>query len=271
MKIPDPSLVTPLYVKLKEDMPWPEDSVFYVLASDGLFLCRNFRFYRSCVPARGFPRELAKQRKFLRVRYPRVPRELLEQAVGFFAEVADRHNAEASVVLAVDTGTDRVHLLVPEQRATVYKSWYGNQYPVGVHYDLPSPLPEGWLIFGDIHSHVDGAAYASYTDKADERYRAGLHIVVGRIRREPPEFHVEATVDGARFHVDPAYVLEGYEKRATEVDPGWHDKVEVEVEKSGTSGWTAYGGSYGGAYGGTAHYYTPDTGNRDATRWRDDD
>ena len=53
-------------------------------------------------------------------------------------------------------------------------------------------MPPNLTLFGDIHSHVDEPAYASGTDKWDERYRAGLHIVVGRLGQEPPELHIEA-------------------------------------------------------------------------------
>ena len=57
----------------------------------------------------------------------------------------------------------------------------------------------------------------------------GLHIVVGHISREPPDFHFEATVDGMRFRVRHAdSVLEGYERRRiAEVPSSWIERVEV--------------------------------------------
>jgi hypothetical protein len=91
------------------------------------------------------------------------------------------------------------------------------------------------MLIGDIHSHVDGAAYASGIDKADEAYRPGLHIVVGRIREEPPEFHCAVTADGMRFPVkDIGLVLEDYQRRrCQEVPEEWIAKVRVEEG----SGW----------------------------------
>ena len=84
-------------------------------------------------------------------------------------------------------------------------------------------------MIGDVHSHVDEPAFSSATDVRDERHRPGLHIVVGRISHEPPDFHIEATVDGMRFHVThPELVLEGYERRRiAAVPPTWIDQVEV--------------------------------------------
>ena len=44
MKCSGPHLFTPLYLKLNEAMPWPEtEKAFYLLSSDGLFLCWRVR------------------------------------------------------------------------------------------------------------------------------------------------------------------------------------------------------------------------------------
>ena len=208
MKFVNPNLITPIYVKTRNDMPWPEkEQAFYLLARDGLFFCRNSRFFQSCVPARKGPGELAKL------------------AVGFFEQVKQRHGSEAALLLTWNDRAKQVRLLVPRQRCTVYQGYYST-HPAGVHYELPAKLPEDAFIFGDIHSHVDGPAYASVTDRADELHRPGLHIVVGRINEEPPDFHIEATVDGMRFEVDPDHALEGYSRR-TAVSEKYLDRVEI--------------------------------------------
>ena len=229
MKHHDPNLVTPIYVKTDPDTPQPEEDVYYVLSAEGLFLCRNHPFFSSSVPARDWPGELAPQDTFLRLDYPKVPQRLMELAVAFFAWIGKKYDAEAALLLAWDEQAKEVHLIVPEQLTTVFRNYWGDRYPTGVRYDAPPKLPEGWIIFGDLHSHVDGAAYASWVDKNDETYRAGLHIVVGRVHQEPPEFHVEAIVDGARFTVKPELVLEGYQRRAATVPQRWLEMVKVEL------------------------------------------
>jgi hypothetical protein len=84
-------------------MPWPgEDRVFRLPTRDGLFLCRNHPFFTSCVPTNTWPGELAAQEPFLRIRYPRLPRPLLERVVGFFDLIGDLHGSEAAVLLAWD-------------------------------------------------------------------------------------------------------------------------------------------------------------------------
>ncbi len=219
-------LITPIYLKTENSMPWPEErDVFYLVTRDGLFFCRNNRFFKSCVPARGGPGELANQEAFLDFQYPKIPQALVELAVGFFDQVNQKYRSEAALLLAWDESIQQVRLLVPKQICTVYQS-DNSTYPIGVHYEFPARLPKDSFIFGDIHSHVDGAAFASLTDKHDEYHRPGLHIVVGRIGEEPPDFHIEASVDGMRFGVDPDQVIAGYRGRVG-VSPKCIDQVEI--------------------------------------------
>lgn len=97
-----------------------------------------------------------------------------------------------------------------------------------MHYALPV-LPPHRLLIGDIHSHVNLAAFASHLDRADEAHSPGLHLVVGRIEEEPPQFHCEVVADGMRFRVtDLTLVLEGYQcRRSAEVPALWLEQVAV--------------------------------------------
>jgi hypothetical protein len=228
-----PGSSPPMHVKRSPDQPWPEDEgLFYLIGREGLFICRNTPFFQSCVPARRGPSALASQAPFLKPRFPRIPRELFEQAVGFFDRIAEIHGSEAAAMFVWDRGEQRVRLVVPEQTATIHRAWDGYRSPIGVHYLPPTDLPQDWIPFGDVHSHVHMAAYASGTDKDDETHSAGLHIVVGRIQKEPPEIHVEAVADGTRFTLAPGDVIEDYAKRQTDVPQAWIDRVAVEEQSS---------------------------------------
>jgi hypothetical protein len=199
-----------------------------LLSSNGCFLCRNTPFFRSCVPVESFPSELAGQKPFLTLSCPRIPRRLMELVVGFFDVIGRRHASEAAVLIAWNRATEVIEIVVPDQVGIVGMSSYGTAYPMELEYQIP-PLPPELMMLGDIHSHVDGLAYSSYLDKADEAHRPGLHIVVGRILDEPPQFHCEATVDGFRFKVgDLDSVLEGYHRRRVkEVPAEWISKVAI--------------------------------------------
>ena len=56
---------------------------------------------------------------------------------------------------------------------------------------------------------------------------------MGRINREPPDLHVELTVDGTRFNVrNVEEVIEGYEKRRPEEVPAeWLQRHTVKCQK----------------------------------------
>jgi proteasome lid subunit RPN8/RPN11 len=252
MKHPDENLPVPLYVKTDDAMPLPTDeSCYYVVTRDGLFIGRNTKFFSSVVPAPAFPGWLGEQRSFCRVRYPILSQRQYELIVGFFWRIAELHQSEACVLLAWDER--RYHLIVPRQVATVRRSSYdGKRSAIGVEYYLDNALPNNWTVIGDVHSHVDGSAYASGVDTDDERHRAGLHIVVGCISRDPPDVHVEAVVDGCRFRMDPSRVIEGYRRRRTNVPQRWLDQVKVELVKPVTLYQQPF------RYGGNGDYHRRD-------------
>ncbi|MGB6045627.1 MAG: hypothetical protein WBF93_20905 [Pirellulales bacterium] len=211
----DQSLITPIFVKESDDMPWPEHRVFYLLTGDNIYICRNDRYFRSCVPARLWPTELARHVASLVPKYPLIPQEMIERICGFFGHMSDLHGAEAIVLLAWDNGHQQVRTIVPEQVAAVSQGSWGTPHPIGVKYKFPHDLPRDWDVFCDIHSHCEMAAYASHTDVEDEDTLNGLHIVVGRLHQEPPEFHAEAVVDGTRFAIAPPKVIAGYQERSS--------------------------------------------------------
>jgi len=235
MKLDLPKLFTPVYAKLSDDMPWPEhETVFYLLTRDGCFLCRNHPFFRSSVAAESLPAELASHDAFLRLSYPKLSQRQFERVIGFFDIIGERFGAEAASLLVWNANTRSLDVIVPPQTSIVSSSWSGRPYPIEVHYEVP-PLASHQMLVGDIHSHVDGAACASYTDHDDETHRPGLHIVVGRIREEPPEFHIDVVVDQTRFRVKHlASVVQSYSRRRmSEVPQAWIDQVHVMT-------WSAY-------------------------------
>ena len=221
--------MTPIYIKESVDEPWPEESVFYILSSSGLFLCRSHEMFRSCTPMRTWPSELAPQQSFLESSYPQVPRMLMEQLVGFFGTMAERHTCEAGAYLVYDRTEKQVTVQVPRQISTVNEGWNGSVYAVGLDYDNLEPLPPQQMILGTVHSHVYGAAYSSGVDVHDEVDKPGVHIVVGKLGQDPPDLHVEAVVDGTRFPLQPQSVIEDYQQRRDDFPAEWIDCVTVKV------------------------------------------
>ena len=101
-----------------------------------------------------------------------------------------------------------------------------------------------WKTFGldsrDLDaSHADGDAYSSWTDRRDEEYRDGIHVVVGDVESEPPAFHLEFAVDGHRFTMKFEQFFEGYTKRDRDFPQEWLNEVKCKVNRYQQSGTSA--------------------------------
>src|SRR5262245_26966640 len=210
-------------------MPPPADPELYWLTRARAFLCRNRPFFPSDVPTRRPIRALAAHEPGCVLRYPRVKASTLESIVGFFDRVYRLYQSESVVLLLWDLEGQRYKLCVPEQEASVWESWGGARSPQDVRYTVPL-LAARHLLVGDVHCHGNMAAYASATDRDDERYRDGVHGVVGDIEREPPEFHLELALDGYRFALEREQIFEGYVERHRFVPRQWLEKVHVKVD-----------------------------------------
>lgn len=240
---------TKVIIKRDQDTPWEPDSMFYMLTANGLFTCRNHEWFTSSALAKSGPDELAEHKPFIQLRYPKLSQAKFEQVVGLF-DWAEIKHGEAAVLLIHNKETGQVDVLVPEQEC----SWGSVNYTVPV-------LPDGWRLMGDIHSHVRMPAYSSYTDKDDEEHRPGLHLVVGKIDLEPPDFHAEVVADGQRFKIDSIkQVVEGYAKRA-DFPKEWKQKLKI---KKWTSTWT--GGGSGDKWWKSDGYY--EKGGRWGSDWK---
>lgn len=203
----------------EQGKPWPEGvNFFYRIGKNGLFICRDHRFFQSVARASHFPMELGEVESYLMPRYPKIPRIWFEKVVGFFDDIA-KDGAESCVLLYWDTKEEKLKILIPKQ--TVGTS------TMSLKYDIPNTPPE-WLKIGDIHCHVTFGAKASGIDTADELHGAGMHIIVGKIDDEPPEVHAEAVVEGKRFELHLGDVIEGYKKRRFDFPAAWIHQVTLD-------------------------------------------
>jgi len=260
MKVENPNIVTPIYVK-DEEFVWPDDeTVFYLLSSDGLFICRNNKWFRSCVEAKRPPSELEGQAPFLHAQYPKIPTWMMEQVMGWFTDVAHKFHCEAAALFIWDEDDERVKLFIPKQTGKVTK-----RYAMDVVYEIPQELPAHQRVIGTIHSHVFSSAYSSWTDKDDEAHFPGVHIVLGKLDQKEPDVHAVIVADGTHFKVnDINLVAEPFKKRRHDYAKWWWDKMHCEVvappkrvySSSGNWQQNLYGGGHGGNFGfGEFHGY----------------
>ena len=231
----------PLYLKTDDDMPRAADGEFYLLARNGLYLCRNHRFFQSDVLCSRGPGWLGAHDMRCQLNFPKIKKTMLERIVGFFSRIYEVHGSEAVVLLAWNQKEHQYRILVPDQEAMVRESRSGYRSALDVRYTVPLALPANHLLVGDIHCHATGQAYSSFTDREDEFYRTGFHVVVGRIQEEPPGFHLKFTVDGKRFPAHFDDLFEGYRRRRTGVPREWLKKVNVKVDRPVSIGLDDFG------------------------------
>lgn len=131
----------------------------------------------------------------------KIPLALLQQAIAFFRVVYERFQSEAIVFLFYAPGApagQHWQIMAPEQEVSPGHC---------VGHD-PGPAPSGWFLAGTIHSHGNMGGFHSGQDNRDEEERDGIHITVGGVSTLP-SFAVSVVVDGVRFKLDLADIVEG--------------------------------------------------------------
>jgi hypothetical protein len=105
--------------------------------------------------------------------------------------------------------------------------------------------PKGWMQVGDFHSHGSQPAFQSWQDKRDAEGRDGLHIVAGRVTRNP-DFDAVFTVCGRRFDLEFEDICDGFDQPTLPPPGRWMQKVtcRTEVQKSTYYSYGNGGGQY---------------------------
>lgn len=196
----------------------PKETIYYVLSSDGLFLRKRNALY-DCVHEAKAPASLGGAKEGLNLRCKPVPRDLLDEIIAFLAEVCIKHNAEGVVMLYYNPARELWSYLIPEQETV------GGG--LSVDYEMPA-TPDGYTLFGSVHSHARASAFQSGTDHKDECHFEGIHITVGKLP-DNPELHVRFHACGAQWEFkDKGELIEPLVRKYT-VPEGAMDKVKVKT------------------------------------------
>lgn len=154
---------------------------------------------------------------------------IIDRMVSFFRAIHTKHGTEAGLLGEYNPESKLWRLRCPKQKAT----------QAHVDMDLASLPPEaGWLRAMTTHSHGSMSAFHSGTDTADEAEFDGLHITVGRLDKEEPEFDVEVVVRGYRKKMALRALLAPM--AAVQVPESWINQVDVQCGH--TYNWPGYAG-----------------------------
>lgn len=187
-----------LYFK-DENFVEPEETIYYLLAQDGLYQVKRNPCFRSALKVNGIPQLLEHQEE-VQFLLPKVTAPLMEEIIAFFRRVYRRLGGEAVVLLYYSADSGQFQARAPLQ----YVSDSECEYEVGA-------APSGWQLVGTVHSHCKGPAYHSPSDDEDEAEMDGLHITIGDLSGGL-SFSCSLVVDYRRLFLDADEVLEGCSK-----------------------------------------------------------
>lgn len=187
----------------------PANGPYLLAGKKGYSIVKRTHWGRAIVPIKEAP--TAPDIKPMLWHHLDFPVELLGQAWSFFRAIYRARHSEAMVDITYDD-THGYRLFVPPQttsgggvKATRTPSHYLNSQ-----------------IVGTIHSHCMMSAFHSGTDTHDADEHDGLHITIGRVDSDKPEFATMVSINKIRWHFD---IEELYPNGVTEVPhPTWWER-----------------------------------------------
>lgn len=223
----------PVFIK-NRDFLEPGEASYSLLAGNGTFFVKNMGLYSSSIRLDAGLPGLLNHDEGVRLRFGRVPRPLMCTILGFFRTAMRWHAGEAIVFLYYSARERSFCAKAPPQRVYRQICSCGTFTEPFVEYDT-CDRPQGFIKLGTIHSHCDFRACHSVTDQCDEKYEDGLHITVGRLLGDQPDISVSFVVNGIRFKLRAADVLDSYGNYVcTDPPASWMSQVECVIHGHGT-------------------------------------
>ncbi len=219
-------------------------ALYYEVASNGLFQVRDTETYRAVTPVAEDVPGLLPETAHVDFKFPRLPTPLLEDVLAFFDAVYRRYGGEAIVLLFYAPERQEFRAEAPPQTIPGYTDYRG-RWLASYRLDYESmERPEGYLLFGTIHSHARQLAYSSWTDCDDEAFHDGLHVVFGSFHSAQLSESASFVANGTRFTVEPRDVLEACKIPERPARADWMAQVSTQEERRSYSwSWRSGGGS----------------------------
>ncbi len=199
----------------------PEDAVkpvSYAMCGDGMWEIRRNAvgtFFRHAAPMQipGLPDGPGEG---FELAVPKIPLQLLWQAIAFFREVFAVHKSEAAVRVAYSRKSGKYFLDCPPQEVSAARC----------HFDRLR-VPADSVVVAEIHSHGDLTAQFSSIDDRDE-IADRFYGVVGHVDDFFPQVTLRLSIGGNHMDVDVPELFDTERDpmgRAT-FPPGWLDQVK---------------------------------------------
>lgn len=188
-----------VYVKTSKSEP-PLDTHYYIVAKNGLFLCKKNPVMETILPVDKIP-FLDIQQQELNLKYHSLTKRQTLQILSFFFQAYKKFHGE-SIVLLHHSSKNGYLLHPPHQKVCRETIDYS-----------PQDRFNGYLLVGSIHSHGKSMAFHSdgheFSDYDDEVNFDGLHITVGNINSKVFTISCSVMVNGKRFFLNPLKYMRG--------------------------------------------------------------
>lgn len=184
-------------VVMHEGTELPEDTVYYAIGENGIFLRKKMGLIDCMVPVKKIS-ILKKLEPYAEMNVTKIPDEDFAKVVAFFREVYQEYRSEAIVLLYYNEQKESFAVHVPYQKVNGLSLEY-----------LRANTMKGHNLICSIHSHAGISAFHSGTDKDDERAFDGLHITVGNVNDQLVSIEASIAINGYRVSVDPMDYIDG--------------------------------------------------------------
>jgi hypothetical protein len=188
---------------------FPDDNLCFLAGTNGMFKQVRNPFYSARVKADEVT-GLAELKEEATLKVPALPLKLFRRVEAFFVAVFHKFKSEAVVLLQCNPLLGEWRVVVPRQSVRGLR----------VSYDLGTlpPAPEGFELFGTIHSHADISAFHSGTDDRDEIHFDGLHITIGNLDKPSRSYACRWMLAGKAFTTSLAEVVKSEPLPAVDAD-----------------------------------------------------
>ena len=224
-------------VVLKDDaFAPPDDETYYVVAGNGFFLERRTALYTASVPVQGGVPGLLPHDAALELRLPRrLPRTLVERALGFFRTIHHRWDGEGILIMfyAPPAGDRPVQYRFEAPPQTIRGRVERGRFraDLRLEYGACDRPGEQWLKLGTFHSHGPVGPRHSAVDAHDEVWETGLHLTAGYVSSSLPEFEAAFVVNRTRFALRVDELMEPT-RTARDFPKRWMERITVVEDRN---------------------------------------
>lgn len=183
---------------------------------------------------------------YINMNLPKLPQEIIYNALLFFRKVYNKFSAEAIVLLAYNEAKEEYKLFCPKQKVSGGHITYDRELSERLttlreneDKDWRELLESGYIRVGSIHSHCDFQAYHSGVDTEDESSFNGVHITLGHVIDQ--EFSVASSLalNNYREEVDIENVALGIQRvgnkksaQSAYISSGRQNYYQIDIENT---------------------------------------